>query len=153
MDGTLCYQDHKQVYKIRSVPAIQKLSGTYIAFRLLKCIIRYQRPDLVAKFGHHGVTRPIFPPGDGIAFDHLAFHRTYFTEAMARPRMSIEIRACHPEVLLKAYGEVHRITVSRHGDKFEMWYSRPIIDAASANFPTDRLSSAAKRLRHLFRTL
>lgn len=192
--GTFVRSEAYQIY--------ERLYGNYVAFPLLKCIFRYQRPDhinsflpyhqdadgtrvehhivncwtaldecgahapgielincplhelhsdlfvyetldkvgpdllqkklddVMSRFGCYGITRPIFQPGDGIIFDHLVMHRTYFNPDMIRPRMSLEIRASHPDVLMKGYGEVDRITVRRDGpDAFEFYYCRPFTPA------------------------
>jgi len=62
-----------------------------------------------AEFGRFGTERPVFHPGDGCIFDHFALHRTYFTESMTKPRMSIEIRAANAAEYEKTFGKVDRI--------------------------------------------
>jgi hypothetical protein len=82
--------------------------------------------QVMERFGSYGVTRPEFSPGDGIVFDHLAMHRTYFDPSMTDGRMSIEIRACSAEMLHRVYGEVDRVTVRRKDDgTLDLFYARP----------------------------
>jgi hypothetical protein len=71
------------------------------------------RQYVTSHFANHSITRPVFEPGDGLVFDHFTLHRTYTTESMTKPRMSIEMRAANADDYFDAYGDVAAIVAQR----------------------------------------
>jgi hypothetical protein len=82
-----------------------------------------QDAAVIARLGSYGVSRPTFKPGDGLVFDHLAMHKTYFTKKMTKPRVSTEFRACNADEFVRSYGDIDRITVERTLNGLRFSYS------------------------------
>jgi hypothetical protein len=71
--------------------------------------------DLIAHFGAEKCWHPEFDAGDAIVFHHFTHHRTYYTPAMTRRRLSIEFRVLgeaqpgKPGLLIRRDGSVQRV--------------------------------------------
>ncbi len=50
-----------------------------------------------------GRLRPVMDPGDALLFDQFTPHRTYVTDEMTKPRISVELRGCRAADLDERY--------------------------------------------------